>query len=219
MTHLKTKQPYSICVIDVGSPKLGNIGWCYLDIITEEVLTGQDLDDLVPIINKNIGRSGLLMGLEAPLFVPLRSDLMLATKGRKGEGRRPWSAGAGAQVLAMNLPIMSYLFQKLKGQSTNINIQIDQSKFKGIGNQMLIFEALVSGVDKGHTHIDDARIMTEYCSTFSRQSQLPPSILEKEDDTQYFNLAAAALLRCGFSKDLSQLNQCSPIYKPSTKDF
>ena len=39
---------------------------------------------------------------------------MLATKGRKGEGNRPRTGGAGAQVLTLKLPIMIYLFNAIK---------------------------------------------------------------------------------------------------------
>lgn len=95
-------QPYHICVIDIGSPKLGNLGWCLFDIKKNQELTGDNLDDLFPNLIEASKTSGIILGLEAPLFVPLRPDLMEATRARKGEGRRPWSAAQiKAQVILM----------------------------------------------------------------------------------------------------------------------
>ena len=219
MSILITDKPYSICAIDIGSPKLGNIGWCLIDVHCNSKKTGTSLDELIPHISKTIRKSGLLLGLEAPLFVPMRNDLMLATKGRNGEGRRPWSAGAGAQVLAMNIPIMTYLFRKIKFYDPDVDILIDPKRFAPKERQVLLFEALVSGIDKGNSHVDDAQIMTNYCLKYSKKSQLPPSILKHEEDTSYFNLAAASLLRCGLTKDVSLMEKTSPIYKPSPGGF
>lgn len=213
----KIIRPYNVCVIDIGSPKLGNIGWCTIDIDNHMMRNGDHLDDLVPIIASMLRDRGLILGLEAPLFIPLRDDLMLATKGRKGEGKRPWSAGAGAQVLSMNLPIMTYLFRRIKSLCPRIDVFVNEEKFSAQPYEMLVFEALVSGKDKGQSHIDDAQIMAEYCEKFSQQSELPPSILEIEDNTEYFNLTAASLMRCGIIKDDDCLHEASPIYKPSTE--
>ena len=87
------KHNYGVCVIDIGSPRLGNIGWSLIDGQTEKEWSGDQLDQLFPLIPEILDRQGLLLGLEAPLFVPLRSNLLHATKARKGEERRPWSAG------------------------------------------------------------------------------------------------------------------------------
>jgi len=211
------EQPYHIGVVDIGSPKLGNIGWCFINIQTNKVYTGGDLDDLFPHLIQASQSSGILLGLEAPLFVPLRPNLMEATKGRKGEGRRPWSAGAGAQVLALNLPIMSYIFKALYKNIPDSTYFLNEDNFRANSGEIMIFEALVSGVDKGSDHIHDAQIMASSCLAYSHAHNLPPSILEMEKDTEYLNLSAAALLRCGALHDVQSLPLPSPIYKPSNK--
>jgi hypothetical protein len=211
----KVHKPYSIGVVDIGSPKLGNIGWCIIDGTTDHAQRGAELDDIVPLIAKQLQSHGMILGLEAPLFIPLREDLILATKGRRGEGRRPWSAGAGAQVLAMNLPIMTYLFRKIKKACPDIKIFVNEDGFEAERGEIMIFEALVSGSDKGTSHIDDAEIMAQYCLDFSHQSQLPPSILEKEDGAAFLNLVATSLLHCGLITDTQLLHKDTPIYKPS----
>ena len=209
------ENPYHIAVIDIGSPKLGNLGWSFIDIHTGQESHGADLDDLIPLISKHITTNALILGFDAPLFVPIRNDLMLSTKARKGEGRRPWSAGAGAQTLTMNLPIMVYLLSRIKQQVPHSTFIINQDEFSGQTAQILLFEALISGADKGSSHVHDAQIMAQYCLNFSQQKMLPPTILEQEKDTQFFNLAAAALLQCKCIETIETLSESSPIYKPS----
>ena len=208
-------QKYSVCVIDIGSPRLGRLGWCLMGAEGGDPLVGVNLDDLVPVLASQLETSGVLLGFEAPLCVPLRQDLMLSLKARKGEARRPWSAGAGAQVLAMNLPIMTYLLKELSRLSQNLNVFLNETDFQANPKEVMIFEALVSGVDKGASHIEDAEIMAAYCMKFAQQLKLPPSILEEEDGTDFLNLAAASLLRCGLIDQIEALNLFSPIYKPS----
>lgn len=209
-------QPYHICVIDVGSPKLGNLGWCLFDIKKNQELTGDNLDDLFPHLIEASKTSGIILGLEAPLFMPLCPDLMEATKAKKSQGRRPWSAGAGAQqVLTMNLPIMTYIFKHLYALKPEISYFLNEHGFSAQPGQVMIFEALVSGVDKGESHINDAQIMVSSCLPFSQSKRLPQFILEEESQTEYLNLSAAALLRCGIWSDPTSLCLASPIYKPS----
>ena len=208
------EKQYSICVIDIGSPRLGNLGWFLYDAVSDCTHSGQHLDDLVEPFLQTVDRSAVLLGLEAPLFVPIRADIMLATKARAGESPRPWSAGAGAQVLAMNLPIMTYFLQKLSAQQSPLVGHAHADAFHSQPGEFLMFEALVSGSNKGSSHIDDAKIMVDYCRHYSDQCQLPPSILQPEVDTTYLNLAYCALLYTGFTADLALLRQPSPIYRP-----
>ena len=99
------------------------------------------MDDLFPHLIEASNTSGIILGLEAPLFVPLRSNLMEATKARKGEGRRPWSAGAGAQVLTMNLPIMTYIFKHLYALKPDISYFLNDHGFSAQAGQVMIFKA------------------------------------------------------------------------------
>lgn len=207
-------QPYHICVIDIGSPKLGNLGWCFFDVKNHQEFTGDNLNDLFPHFVEASKTSGIILGLEAPLFVPLRPNLIEATKARKGEGKRPWSAGAGAQVLTMNLPIMTYIFKHLNLLKPDISYFLNEHGFSSKAGQVMIFEALVSGENKGTSHINDAQIMVSSAIPVSQSNKLPQSILEEENNTEYLNLIAAALLRCGILTDLKCLGFSSPIYKP-----
>lgn len=204
----------SVCVVDIGSPLQGNIGWA-IGCDKNNIEIGTELDDAIILISEALKNGPVILGLEAPLFVPIRPNLIDATRARKGEERRPWSAGAGAQVLTMNLPIMTYFLKGIYANAPDLNVALNPDSFEYAPNNMMVFEALVSGIDKGKTHMDDARIMTTYCLSYTQENQLPKTILREETGVGYMNLVAASLLYTGISKDIEDLHQVSPIYKPS----
>ncbi|MEE3003179.1 MAG: hypothetical protein VX335_02395 [Pseudomonadota bacterium] len=207
---------FNTCVIDVGSPKLGNIGWCLKYAADREEQSGDCLNSLVDLIVDIAEDGPIILGLDAPLSVPIRDELILATKGRSGEGRRPWSAGAGAQVLAMNLPIMTYIFKRINSRNPTIKYFWHEQDFSQSPGSIFLFEALISGKDKGDSHIADAKIMADYCHEFSKRGCFPSSILEADPKTAYYlNLVAASLLSLGIIDDVNLIRSSVPIYKPS----
>ena len=93
--------PY-IVSIDMGSPKRNSFGWC-----DNRNHKGDDVDQLLKILLKE---NCFAMGIEAPLFIPLRPDnLENFTASRDFESGRPWSAGAGACVASINLGFLGSL--------------------------------------------------------------------------------------------------------------
>ena len=210
----KVEKSYNLAVIDIGSPRLDRLGWSLIDVSKNEEYHGKELDELIALTSVFLEARGLLLGLEAPLFVPVRKCLKSITKARKGEGRYPWSGGAGAQVLVINLPIMVYLFKKLKQKISGLKFILEEDNFSGSAREILLFEALVSGSNKGNSHIHDAQIMANYCLEFAMKKELPTNILEYEQETDFFNLAAAALLQSESISSVDTLSKPSPIYKP-----
>ncbi len=208
------KLTYNICVIDIGSPKLGNIGWCLFDLTHQAPFTGTDLQELFQLFHSRNLKGALTLALEAPLFIPVRDDPMKMTKARLGEGSRPWSAGAGAQVLALNLPIMCRIFQELHHAYPAHQFIMDAGQFAAQEKQILISEALVSGKHKGISHVDDATIMAKYIQSFSIDNKLPPSILMAEKETTYLNLAAAALIKNQIHSAQQMIDVPCPIFRP-----
>jgi hypothetical protein len=205
---------FSSCAVDIGSPKLGNIGWAINFAQDDSLLHGNCLDDLAVCINSCIKTKPLLLTLDAPLFVPLRSDIKLATKGRNGEGRSPWSAGAGAQVLSMNIPIMTYIFRKIISLNSDVSFIWSRDDFKDEPNLIYVAEALISGKVKGETHEEDAIIMANYCYNYTKLGMFPENILLPEEGVEYINLVAVSLLTLGHIEDLSSLRSELAIYRP-----
>ena len=61
--------------------------------------------------------------------------------------------------------------------------------------------------------------MAQSCAHYTNKHELPPTILVDDPGTEYFNLAAAALLRCGIYEDIKTLSFKTPIYKPTPVIF
>ena len=111
---------------------------------------------------------------------------------------------------------MVYIFNGIIKKNNNITFFLNEEGFEAKSNQIMIFEAFVSGEDKQEGvsgedkqkgHIDDATIMAQSCAVYSNQYELPPTILEDDQGTEYFNLAAGlALLRCGINEDIKTLS-------------
>ena len=213
----KFDHPYNVCAIDIGSPKRGRIGWCLIDLKGKKEFKGSDLDELIPIIADTTKYNGLILGFEAPIIIPVRDELMKLTKARVCDGRYAWSGSAGAIVTVINIPIMRYIFKGIKNQNKKISFFLNEKKFKADKNQIMIYEAFVSGEDKQDDHIGDAKYMARSCAHFAKKHELPSTVLEPKEDTEYFNFAAATLLRCGFKSDTETLNLETPIYKPTQK--
>ena len=213
---------YDVCVIDVGSPKKGNLGWCFKYSHGQggkECSRGNNLDDLFENIANSVKERGLILGFEAPISVPLRDKIEQATKARTADGNRAWSAFAGPTALAINLPIMYFVFRGIKTAYPNVHYHINENNFSAKPSEAMIFEAFVSGNDKSkmesNKNIDDARILTNSCWDDSRRKELPPSELTHEEGVTYFNLAAATLQRCDIEINNFDLSHPSPIYKPN----
>ena len=149
----KLKNKPNVCAIDIGSPKAGNIGWCLIDHKKKIECKGDKLADLIPQIGKVSKKNGLMLGLEAPLIIPIRDEEIKLTSGRQGDGNRPWSGSSGAVVSAINLPIMVYLFKGIKKQNKDVTFFLNEKGFEGKRNQIMIYEAFVSGKDKQDSHM------------------------------------------------------------------
>ena len=213
----KLNRKPNVCAIDVGSPKRGNIGWCFIDFKKGVEKTGKKLDELIPLIGEATKKSSLMLGLEAPLIIPVRHEELRLTSGRHGDGNRPWSGSSGAVVAAINIPIMVYLFRSIHQHNKNVTFFVNKKGFEAKPNQIMIFEAFVSGKDKQPDHIGDAKYMARSCAFYTKTREYPPTILEHEDWIEYLNLAGTALIRSGLKKDIKYLNRTTPIYKPTSE--
>ena len=82
---------------------------------------------------------------------------------------------------------------------------------------MVFWKLFVSGQDKGKTHIEDAQIMANYCVNFSDKKILPKTILEQEESTEYFNLAASALFKNWAFRRLKGSERAKPYLQTNHK--
>ncbi len=99
----------------------------------------------------------MAMGFECPLLVPIPDDPARLTSARNGEGKRAWSAGAGAGALATGLTETVWNLCNLRNKvSSNIPAFLDWSGFREVKNGLFLWEAFVSGRAHGEDDVADA---------------------------------------------------------------
>lgn len=188
-----------VAVIDVGSPK--NLGWA-IDCPDQE---GDDLDTAVQAIASALRAGPVALGFEAPQFAPMRNDPLTLTQARTGEGSRPFSAGAGASVLVTSLVVVPYVMACLRREIPNGAATFDWKRQLTGQSNLLLWEAFVSNQNSKdpERHKQDAR---RAILDFRERMSNPTSLESDVTTPQAFNLLGAALLRTGWSTDLSLLS-------------
>jgi hypothetical protein len=202
----------SVCVVDVGSPVQDNLWWAIVSSDDSQApVIGNDLVEGVGRIAGRLIDEPVALGFEAPMYVPIREKTMELLKARKGEGARPWSAGAGAQTLTMGIPIATYMLQKLREKAPGARAFLNWKSFRLESNNLLLFEAFVSGKSKGKDHTDDANLaaskMLEYLLSNQYENAIQP-------DDNITNLLGMALLKAGWSTDIKLLDEPCLVVSP-----
>lgn len=83
---------------------------------------------------------------------------------RRGEGSRPWSAGAGASVTTAALAVVTYTLAGLHRGLSEAAASTDISALPIRPGDTPFFEAFVTAAAKGADHADDALIATREMS-------------------------------------------------------
>jgi hypothetical protein len=142
------------------------------------------------------------LGLECPLFVPIREEPELLTGARNGEGNRPWSAGAGSGALAAGLPQSVWILREVRRRlRVDVRGLLGWDEFRSAGG-LLLWEAFVTSHAKGASHIADAEIAVRQFAASLPDIDGANAISE---DSVYC-LIGAALLRTRWSSDVRLLD-------------
>lgn len=149
------------------------------------------------------------LGVECPLFVPVPEDPYELGKGRRGEGNRSFSAGAGSGVLVTGLVQLCWILRKVKRSVVEVRPTFSFDDFdSGIAN-FVIWEAFVSGSAKGDDHAADAQIALENYQQRRRNSEP----VEDVTANLCFSLAGAALMWSSLNHDVEILRQSCSVLK------
>lgn len=195
-------QPVVYCA-DIGSVKKGNFAWARGRRDAGVTSEGREITRLASGVAEDLSHgSPVALGFECPLFVPLPRDPTRLTAARHGEGMRAWSAGGGAGALVTGLTEVTWTLQEVRRLlSAAVPAFVDWAKFEAAGTGLYLWEALISSEAKGESHIADARIGV---TCFLEASPNPPAHNAIQEENVY-SLVGAALLRTGWSSDLSLL--------------
>jgi hypothetical protein len=206
---LSTGQEVCVGVIDVGSPKSRNLGWAIRK--GEQKSHGDNLDEFIAEFARHCDGCPAALGFEAPLFVPIRDKALELTNARKGEGSRPWSASAGATVLTVALPVVTYTLGQLRTGIEAYEASLDWKGWSAGSNQLLVWEAFVSGSSKGDDHWHDADI-----AAGAFQDGLDNlDAINAIEEPNVLSLVGAALIHTGWVEpSLSMLKVSALVVKP-----
>ena len=201
MTDRPNANEMAIFCADIGSISQGNFAWARHS--EDGDVGGSEIGDLADAVAAclNEGRK-VALGFEAPLFVPLPDEAANLGKAREGESKA-WSAGAGAQVLATALAQVSWLLARVrKSAPQDAKAFLEWKAFSASSAGLFLWEALVTGKAKVGTHRGDALIAI---GAFQRALPDPAAHSLVRAD-RVLSLAGAALLRTGWSTDITVLS-------------
>jgi hypothetical protein len=142
--------------VDVGSVALGRFAWAAVDAPRLSLVAqGSDPGTAAEALAGALARGGrAALVLEAPGCVPVpatdRADGWRDLgRARAGEGNRPWSAGAGAGVLATGVAQAAWLLARLAAIAPGTAATTVPHRWSAAhGPRLLLAEALVSGAGK-----------------------------------------------------------------------
>lgn len=208
----------TVAAIDIASPKneCQNIGWA---IDGPEQCTGKNLDEFVERVGVALNKGSVALGIESPLFIPLRDDPRTLCTARKGEGNRPYSSHAGPTSLVAGLAVSSYILKAIRKTAPLAVATFNWKQPSHAPGHLLIYEAFVSRRDQCSTlegmdpHIADAR------AAIVRFKEIMLSDgTSAIDEPACLNLLGAILLRTGWTNDPALLWEPCLVVKAEKAD-
>jgi hypothetical protein len=144
-----------VVAVDVGSVgPPSKFAWAALDAPVRAVFEhGDNPETAATALLDGLwdGRRGVLL-LESPMSVPIppigSDGWRYLGKARAGEGNRPWSAGAGAGVLATGIAQGGWMLGRIASALPDLSVTTQPRVWQSGGAQLLLAEAFVSGMGK-----------------------------------------------------------------------
>ncbi len=197
-----------LACIDVGKPG-SNLGWAAVE--DDLWSDGNDLDACIETVASALQRGPVSLGFESPLFIPLRDDPFMMTKGRNGESgpgmaSRPFSAGAGPTVTVLGTLTTCYVLRRLRELVPDAIATVDWRLPPVAPGRLLIWEAFVTAQRKtaDTRHVEDAHLALQtYLERQGGPVPSPSSVIEPN----CLSLVGAALLRTGWTTDIGVLSE------------
>ena len=194
-----------VAAVDIGSPQSGHLGWAIHGPQHQE--SGDDIDSAIELFANVLETGPLALGFESPQFVPYRDEVRKLTRARHNERDRAFSAAPGATVLTTGLVVIPYILKRLKQLRPDGLAWQNWNSLPEQRDELLVFEAFVTGKAKGNSHVADAE---RAIAAFQKGGVAPQNAIE---ETDCFSLLGAMLLRTGWTLDASELSQPCLVVK------
>lgn len=205
-----------IYVADAGSASKDNFQWvCSRSMGT----SSGDPASLANAIAADLHSANrVALGYESPLFVPLEAEAATLGCARDGEcqnetGNRPFTAGAGASVLATGIQSLAWVLREIKRRCPDGTATTRWTEFLDRPASLLfVWEAFVSGSEKAFpsSHAGDAALAIEAFQRVMNCRENPTRIR----CSAAFSLAGAAIIRAGLSTDTRLLSEPCVVLRP-----
>jgi hypothetical protein len=140
-----------VVAVDVGSVgPPSRFAWVALDVEgSEPAVGGVDPGSAVDAVVAGLAGGGqVAVLLESPMAIPVPDRWQGLGKARAGEGNRPWSAGAGAGVLATGVAQAAWIFRALAERVPTCTVTTRPGPWQAGQARLLLAEAFVSGAGK-----------------------------------------------------------------------
>lgn len=211
-----------VVAVDVGSVR-GNFAWAAMDLPSGEPVGGgttpMEASGAVLAGLQDIG--SVALGFESPLMVPVppagAEGWPELGRGRRGEGNRSWSAGAGSGSLATGLVQMAWVLQEIACHSNGLSVTTQVERWLDGSVQVLVWEAFVSGPGRPvrsevTQHAADAAVAAETFASRWTSGTLADSDVTCAPDGS-FNLAAASAIFARLAIDPRELVLPVAVYR------
>jgi len=204
----------NVYACDAGSVSKDNFHWVSTHNLSNEF---GDISKLAEYIATDLKASQkVAIGFECVLFIPCPTDQQTLGKARNGEctaetGNKPFTASAGACATMSGLPALGWLMRQIKKNCPEATATTRWSDFEsGLAN-IFIWEAFVSGHEKGDTHGEDARLAVEgfmhALPTIENSTRVTA--------TEPFSFAGSLILWSDLSSDTSLLKAPVIVIRPN----
>lgn len=204
---------FAIFAVDVGGPK--KFAW-----VASSGAQGEDGESLVrALLSAFVGNKRVALGFECPLFIPVPREWKGIGKARVGEYDRAWSGGAGATVTTYGLHEVAWVLNRLRcSLSKQPPLFVSPEPWlKSSDVGLLLWEAFVSGKDKGRNHQDDVkRAAHAFGRLLDRNAWEAAREVTVGSDRFPMNLAALAADWAGWPVNPADLRSELLVVKPDS---
>lgn len=196
-----------IYACDVGSIKRGNFGWAS----SRGGSRGStDIEDLVSHVAKDLNEGvKVALGFECPLFIPCPERAEGIGRARVGDGNRAYTSNPAACATVIGLSELAWVLSRIHENCPDVRATTRWNELNRGDSELFIWEAFISGTDKGADHIEDAELAVR---AFEKN-------LESLDDASCVtcenpaSFAGMFILWAGLSGDITLLGDACIVLK------
>lgn len=208
----------AVYVADAGSVARSNFGWVRADSAAPDATPaeGDSIERMVDGMLHDLRTGlGIALGFECPLFVPVPAEATALGKARSGEctketGNKPFTGSAGACAAMTGLVELAWALRRVHDELPSCAGTLDWGAFAGGRADVFLWEAFVSGKEKGKSHASDASLGVR-----AFLASLPdPVAASRVQAVSPLSLVGATLLWAGLTSDPRVLHQPVPVLRP-----